>query len=259
MITDAVGEQILAAIIANPDDDGLRLVYADWCEDAGQAERAEFIRVQIELAAIDAYTQLTSEEVRAARRPGHAHSSRTLRHGCEYCEGLIRREARLLERRGSCREWLGPLQGLWMGGAKYEYRRGFIEEAGCTLQQWLDHGPALVRAHPLRRVVLTDCRQEHVDPEGGHYEGWVSLVGAANPPPGANLQELFAGPPFDHKLWLDLATALRLGSRYHPTRDVAVTFLSDACLEWARAEADRRDELRKRIALIDRLAVYPVV
>jgi uncharacterized protein (TIGR02996 family) len=38
--------ELLADIAANPDEDGLRLVYADWLEEHGQLERAEFIRLQ---------------------------------------------------------------------------------------------------------------------------------------------------------------------------------------------------------------------
>ncbi len=37
------------AILDQPDDDAVRLVYADWLDENGQSERAEFIRVQIEL------------------------------------------------------------------------------------------------------------------------------------------------------------------------------------------------------------------
>jgi uncharacterized protein (TIGR02996 family) len=40
---------LLAAIRAAPDDDAPRLIYADWLDEHGQPERAEFIRVQIEL------------------------------------------------------------------------------------------------------------------------------------------------------------------------------------------------------------------
>jgi uncharacterized protein (TIGR02996 family) len=42
-----------AAIRANPDDDTPRLVYADWLQENGEEERAEFIRVQCQLAAIE--------------------------------------------------------------------------------------------------------------------------------------------------------------------------------------------------------------
>lgn len=40
-------EPFLRAICAEPDDDTVRLVYADWLQENGQPERAEFIRLQI--------------------------------------------------------------------------------------------------------------------------------------------------------------------------------------------------------------------
>jgi uncharacterized protein (TIGR02996 family) len=40
---------LLAAIGANPDDDTVRLVYADWLDEHDRPERAEFIRLQIRL------------------------------------------------------------------------------------------------------------------------------------------------------------------------------------------------------------------
>lgn len=43
-MTDA--DKFLAAIIAEPDDDLPRLVFADWLEENGDSDRAEFIRLQ---------------------------------------------------------------------------------------------------------------------------------------------------------------------------------------------------------------------
>jgi uncharacterized protein (TIGR02996 family) len=48
---------LLAAIWAEPQDDTPRLVYADWLEENGQPERAEFIRVQCELAQFDEWDE----------------------------------------------------------------------------------------------------------------------------------------------------------------------------------------------------------
>lgn len=44
---------LLRAICASPDEDTPRLVYADWLDEHGQSERAEFVRVQVELARIE--------------------------------------------------------------------------------------------------------------------------------------------------------------------------------------------------------------
>src|SRR5438552_3731260 len=84
-MTDDPG--LLRAILDDPDDDGLRLVYADWLEEHGEPERAEFIRVQLELEphrfAID--------------RP--------------RVRQLLAREAELLDRYED--QWLGPAVLAW--------------------------------------------------------------------------------------------------------------------------------------------------
>ena len=43
-------EALLKAVCENPDDDTPRLVFADWLQEHGEEERAEFIRLQIALA-----------------------------------------------------------------------------------------------------------------------------------------------------------------------------------------------------------------
>jgi uncharacterized protein (TIGR02996 family) len=45
MATDAA---FLRDILANPADEARRLIYADWLEDHGDPDRAEFIRVECE-------------------------------------------------------------------------------------------------------------------------------------------------------------------------------------------------------------------
>ena len=46
-------EPFVRAICANPDEDTVRLVYADWLDENGDPDRAAFIRLQIELARTD--------------------------------------------------------------------------------------------------------------------------------------------------------------------------------------------------------------
>jgi uncharacterized protein (TIGR02996 family) len=47
---DAEERALIAAIIAQPEEDTPRLAYADWLQEHGQEERAELIRTQVELA-----------------------------------------------------------------------------------------------------------------------------------------------------------------------------------------------------------------
>lgn len=59
--TDA---DFLRAILAVPDDDAPRLIYADWLDENGQPERAEFIRVQCRIAEIEhRRTELFNDDV----------------------------------------------------------------------------------------------------------------------------------------------------------------------------------------------------
>lgn len=61
------------AIIASPRDDAPRLIFADWLEENGQNDRADFIRVQCDLAAIPPFNgvrivgQYTEEPVTVER------------------------------------------------------------------------------------------------------------------------------------------------------------------------------------------------
>lgn len=66
-------EGFFRTILDNPDDDTPRLVYADWLEDHGETERAEFIRVQCELASLsrDCPGDPTLEAREAALQTGY--------------------------------------------------------------------------------------------------------------------------------------------------------------------------------------------
>jgi uncharacterized protein (TIGR02996 family) len=45
-------DDFLRAVLAAPDDDTPRLAFADWLDEHGEPERAEFIRVQCRLARL---------------------------------------------------------------------------------------------------------------------------------------------------------------------------------------------------------------
>lgn len=62
-----VHSDLMAAILADPRDDGPRLVMADWLDEHGEPEKSEFIRVQIELAKLPEPDQQTLTVDEAAR------------------------------------------------------------------------------------------------------------------------------------------------------------------------------------------------
>jgi uncharacterized protein (TIGR02996 family) len=134
-------EAFLEAIREQPDDDGPRLVYADWLDDHGQPDRAEFIRVQCERA-------------RGAEGP--------------RAEVLIQRARELLEARWE--EWVGPLREAvrstkahfaeaWLTGGFHpdglsRFRRGFVDTLTLGAEDFLARTGALTRLVPLRHLGL---------------------------------------------------------------------------------------------------------
>jgi uncharacterized protein (TIGR02996 family) len=126
----------LDAIRAEPDVDAHRLVFADWLDENGQADRAEFIRTQCELA-------------RSADNPRRAH--------------LEERERRLLA--AHAREWADPWPRFqnWEyagdGPWRAEFRRGFLEAVDLTGYSvpgtsWEEGFSRLFRSHPIRELNL---------------------------------------------------------------------------------------------------------
>src|SRR5437868_6697241 len=51
-------DALFAAILAHPDEDTPRLVYADYLEEQGEGEYAAFIRKQIELSKVEEWDEL---------------------------------------------------------------------------------------------------------------------------------------------------------------------------------------------------------
>jgi uncharacterized protein (TIGR02996 family) len=97
----------LEDIVAHPDEDAPRLIFADWLEDEGDSARAEFIRVQIERAHLPEWD---------ARQVS-----------------LRLRELALMNEHG--RKWkrgLPPIKGGGWGSGWGRFRRGFVATAAFS-------------------------------------------------------------------------------------------------------------------------------
>jgi uncharacterized protein (TIGR02996 family) len=126
---------LLAAVCAAPEDDLPRLAFADWLEEQGDLDSAEFIRVQCRLASLP-------ED--APARPG-----------------LERREEELFAANGvRWREelpaWARPF-GQWQSEVRRHFRRGFLADVACTATQWLKGAAKLIDRVPVERLLLKGC------------------------------------------------------------------------------------------------------
>jgi uncharacterized protein (TIGR02996 family) len=118
-------DAFLRAICDSPADDTARLVFADWLEEHGEAARAEFIRVEVQIAN---------------RNPDGESDDRRR-------AALFARRAELFKAHG--RAWLEP----FLGCAKESgFERGFVAEVEATADMFLTHGERWATITPLTRV-----------------------------------------------------------------------------------------------------------
>src|SRR4051794_29804027 len=108
-------DALLAEILTHPDEDAPRLVYADWLDDHGDADRATFIRIQVRHAWIHNSLQLVPYwEERAAT------------------DGQVRE---LLTRHRE--EWMASLPRALQDERKVTFHRGFVEELKLPVNKLL--------------------------------------------------------------------------------------------------------------------------
>lgn len=232
-------DDLLRAILANPDDDNLRLVFADKLDDCGEAEHAEFVRVQCELA------KCPLDEAAANSMAGYSHNQNSVRYATSIAR-LRRRERELWpkalfnildEVRGMC--LIPDAMIVYKDDERLNHMtnkseayvcRGFISEVHLSCQEWLVHGPALARRQPIEEVLLMDKRPGRMwghdtGVEANYRRWWNALHSDANRCMDADVLPdcifrciVF---PFD--------------SGYHfPTEAAALDALSTAAIAWAR-------------------------
>lgn len=153
-------ESFLRAIVANPDDDLPRLIFADWLAVHGEPERAEFIRVQCELAADYPFGPMLTVTGRESLRRRERELWYPNRQ--QWVNQMLP-SPRVLEAQAACQI------GSW--------RSGFVAEVTISWPDWLAHYAALRMATPLRRVRLTTWPATDTTDDGVH----ISEIGRVVP------------------------------------------------------------------------------
>jgi uncharacterized protein (TIGR02996 family) len=149
-MSDPAAQALLAAVLARPDDDTPRLVYADWLEEQGDGTRAEFIRLQVELQV--RCGDESPPTLQTPRDLGLYARSRELfnAHAHEWVEHFA-----WVNKDGSVTAHPPGATAASVHGAAYRFRRGFVEEASMAPASWLAWGDRLLTEYPLRLVYLT--------------------------------------------------------------------------------------------------------
>lgn len=235
-----------------PDDDAIRLVMADWYEERGETERAEFIRVQLELAELDAipHTCGTEEEwVSTCSACGAYGSSYDLR----------TRQDELF-----ARVWNDLVNGIWADVAyaasstairirsddNFDHdvvlyaNRGFVDVVHAPISDLEKRLPSIVRRCPIEFVVATDLTPWVEPPYAGHKPDthacwWDKSIVRDDPAdqsePPEWLFEFIWGRGLADERKQD---AERRWLKY-PSVEVANDCLSEGLIEWAKQQPDQ--------------------
>jgi uncharacterized protein (TIGR02996 family) len=148
---------LLATICDHPAEDAPRLVLADWWEEHGDPQRAEFVRVQCELARLPEEPPMPCSGMTFENRRAALWHSET----CEWCRWthvrdekilpLRSRERKLWKAADDGRRWfppagigvtatLGSLDWIGRGTAAGLVRRGFVHSVALPLAAFLGGG-----------------------------------------------------------------------------------------------------------------------
>jgi len=227
-----VDQAILADILANPNDDSLRLILADWYMENGQEDKGELIQIQIALSKM-----------------GHDPRFNPMK----------RRECELLYK--NVYEWTDPiirgrtytvsgtkvyLPESTSGRREYEctFERGFLHSVKCRMEGWYDSGDDyeidgidIIRRQPtIRQVEIVD-REPVVVPGWNpvnHRWYWIArgYVGEA--------QQISNIIPFAvlklMKGCMAVQDADTIETDGFSSAEEAKRELSIACLRWAKGE-----------------------
>lgn len=255
---------LVGQILTRPADDTPRLVYADWLDDHGQTDRAEFVRVQCEITreypGHNDHPEYASEDWH--RRDVAANGEC---HGCQLLDRqrllwavispafaaptdrLIRRPRTILVSYP-----LAPAVTYWLGhqtrpgvGPEDELnllvRRGFVSEIRLPLAVFLAHARDLFAAHPITAVVLTD-RESWVNHDRTHWGWWLDNPAIHAPAPDSlprPLADAMADDPtrYDYGIGVRYLPGGPAGGLLFRSADAAHKALSAACVSYGRERA----------------------
>lgn len=141
-----------------PSCDQLRLLAADWFEQDGQSDRSEFIRLQCRYAKI------------------HPHLSGHRDEGCPTCaigysisDTLTTRfrvpsNGPMMSFRDCPYHAVHPTRKRF----EWDWYRGFVRDVRCSLDGWHRFGCLIAQTHPVESVGLSDKRPA-IDPASGAF------------------------------------------------------------------------------------------
>jgi uncharacterized protein (TIGR02996 family) len=242
------GEQLLRAVLEEPGDDTVRLVYADWLEENGRGKEAAYIRNGV---AICHPERLNPEHDMGAGWDGIIDFITQYppadRNHCPLCRAISHQRGHPFTRAlaadvgdifGKPADWSGRKDPGVPNYVGVRCRGGFVAEVTTTAAQFTEEvARSLFSRHPVTAVCLTDARPSEDSAIGSTRVGWhlaeqTEDVDETDPGMGYIPLRIFerltrmVSSPVD---------AYNLGLAVYQREADARGDLSDACCLWGRS------------------------
>ena len=242
-----VEQAFLADIAVQPQDDAPRLIFADWLEEHEQGERAEFIRVQCELATYPQEVEWL-QQMPVEQWSGDEETGKLLRR----LDPLVRYEREMLiDGRlafAALRDFLakhGQDVSICL-----KCRRGFISSITLSCNIFLQHAADIIQAVPMLEEVRLS------DKEVGHSylndQRWMWFHETVPMVPHPQLSEM-------NRLPDGLFRRLKGGRgsvpmcKWYDSQEEGTVDLLQACLTFARDQLAQRKEPRPGVIALNAL------
>ncbi len=145
-------DAFVAAIIDDPAADSRREIFADWLEENGEGEYAEFIRVQLELSrSFPSGTPILMgyEEIYERWRKLWTRQRELLSIDGPPIWGTHTRVRNFVKETQAYR-WMGPC----VAAKCCVFVRGFVESVEIRFADWVKFAASILAAHPVNEVTL---------------------------------------------------------------------------------------------------------
>lgn len=141
-------DALLRAILQDPQDDTPRLIFADWLDERGECERAEFVKLAVAMNRKDGFSQEVSNRCREL----------LIANWTTWDEWLTHLPVAISNLAGPRAEEATMRTGR---GIVVAYSRGFIASLACSWSDWLRHERSLYWWSGATDATERDCDSKH--------------------------------------------------------------------------------------------------
>jgi uncharacterized protein (TIGR02996 family) len=245
-----IQQAFLRDIIEHPENDTPRLIYADWLEENGQADRGQLIRLQCRYVNLyQHYINHHDAKVGNCEECNESHRVSELLTSYPYAARI----GEPMACADDCPLNLFPNMQKELSQKRvsvyWTWQRGFILDFRCTWLDWINYGPVLASWHPIESVRIGNAVPAIEGSDfvvvgervyGGGNQGDLAYNQTGYVIPAQfyrTCQDMVRGGDMAHCGMVRAYDVKQYGMAIYCNSGDQEKFISFMCLRWARSQA----------------------